>query len=117
MKIHPFVDAWRVLMAHTGLRPRDISKASGVSEAAFSLWLDGKRWPHRTSIARVHRGLECLLNKHPHAVDKLVDNMLITGGQVGGKLFEDFGPPICPQFIPVIIHNGRRKKHLEKTTA
>lgn len=110
MKLHPYVDAWRALLAHTGLRPRDIAKAGGFSESAFSCWLSGRRWPCRTSIAKVHRGLECLLGKQQGAVDKLVENMLITGGQVGGKLFEDFGTPIYPQFIPVLVHRPVGKK-------
>lgn len=110
MRLHPYCEIWRVILDHTGLRARDVAKASGIPEATLSRWLRGHRWPNRTSTQKMHRALECLLNRQEGAVDKLVDNMRITGGRIGDKLFEDLGAPVIPSLIPVIIHRPAKRK-------
>lgn len=111
MKTHPYIPAWQSIMDHTGLRARDICKASGVAEGSFSKYMNGHLWPSRKAIARVHRGLECLLNKQEFAVDKFVDNLLLTAGKVGAKLFEDVGGPVSPQLVPTLVHRPARPKN------
>lgn len=110
MKLHPYCEMWQLIMDHTGLRARDIAHASGFSEASLSRWMGGHRWPTRNSVARVHRALDCLLGRQEGAVDKLVDNMRITGGRIGDKLFEDMGAPVIPSLIPVIMHRPAQRK-------
>ena len=111
MRTHPYIPAWQAIMAHTGLRARDICKASGLAETTYSKYMHGHLWPSRKGIGKVHRGLECLLNKQEGAVDKLVDNLLLTAGKVGAKLFEDVGGAISPQIVPIIIHSPIKAKN------
>lgn len=107
---HPYCIAWRTILVQAGVRARDLAKASGVREENLSRYLKGRLWPNRTTIAKVHRGLECVLGKRQGAVDNLVEKLLITGGQYVGRMMSDPADPLYPQFVPMVIQRVKPSK-------